>query len=63
MGGLKLDTLVDFPLKGLNMTPFVLSKHQKTKENLVYDLFAVSNHYGSVGFGHYTAFGMDYETG
>lgn len=34
------------------MKPFVLSK---TGE-LLYDLFAVSNHYGNVGFGHYTAF-------
>jgi len=24
---------------------------------LIYDCFAVSNHFGNVGFGHYTAFG------
>ena len=41
------------------MTPYVLSKTQKAKCKLVYDLFAVSNHYGSVGFGHYTAFGKN----
>mgnify|MGYP003695078617 CR=1 FL=1 len=55
-GGQKLDTLVDFPLEGLDMAPYVLSKTQKNS-NLIYDCYAVSNHYGSVGFGHYTAYG------
>jgi len=58
-GGQKLDTCVDFPLEGLEMSDFVLSKKQKSSEKLVYDLFAVSNHYGSVGFGHYTAYGQN----
>ena len=40
------------------MTPFVLCEEQK-KNQLIYDLFAVSNHYGSVGFGHYTAFAQN----
>jgi ubiquitin carboxyl-terminal hydrolase 4/11/15 len=57
-GGQKLDTHVDFPLEGLDMAPFVLSKKQKSAP-LIYDLFAVSNHFGSVGFGHYTAFGKN----
>ena len=57
-GGQKLDTLVDFPLEHLDMAPFVLSKKQKSAP-LIYDLFAVSNHFGSVGFGHYTAFGKN----
>lgn len=26
------------------------------KEKLLYDLYAVTNHYGNLGFGHYTAF-------
>jgi ubiquitin carboxyl-terminal hydrolase 4/11/15 len=30
---------------------------------LIYDLFAVSNHFGGVGGGHYTAFGKNYLTG
>lgn len=58
MGGQKIDTLVDFPLEGLNMAPFVLSQQQKSQP-LIYDLFAVSNHYGGVGGGHYTAFGKN----
>ena len=58
-GGQKLDTQVDFPLENLDMAPFVLSKKQKQSGPLIYDLFAVSNHFGSVGFGHYTAFGKN----
>lgn len=55
-GGQKLQTLVDFPLDGLNLGQSVLSKGQQG-EDLIYDCFAVSNHYGSMGFGHYTAYG------
>ena len=51
-GGGKLDTFVDFPLDGLDMSPFVMSQGKP----LIYDCFAVSNHFGNVGFGHYTAF-------
>lgn len=30
----------------------------KGKDKLLYRLYAISNHYGSVGFGHYTAFAL-----
>ncbi len=30
---------------------------------MIYDLYAVSNHSGGVGGGHYTAFGKNYLTG
>ena len=56
IGGSKLDTMIDFPLENLDMTPFVLSKHQKEHSKLIYDCFAVSNHFGGVGGGHYTAY-------
>jgi hypothetical protein len=53
----KLDTFVDFPLEGLDMTPRVLSLRGKPDaEPLVYDLYAISNHYGGLGGGHYTAY-------
>jgi len=26
------------------------------KKKILYDLYAVSNHFGSMGFGHYTAY-------
>ena len=58
----KLDTHVDFPLEGLDMKPFVLSESQKAEGSLIYDCFAVSNHFGSQGYGHYTAFGKNYLT-
>lgn len=52
----KMDTQVDFPLEGLDMSKYVMSESQKTQESLIYDCFAVSNHYGGTGGGHYTAY-------
>lgn len=62
-GGKKLDTLVNFPLEGLDMSPYVLSKAQKEQGPLIFDCFGVSNHYGGVGGGHYTAFARNHHTG
>ncbi|TMW67387.1 hypothetical protein Poli38472_011007 [Pythium oligandrum] len=56
----KLDAFVDFPLEDLDMTSFCLEKTEDP-ERLRYDLFAVSNHYGSMGFGHYTAFARSWQ--
>ncbi|GMF27623.1 unnamed protein product [Phytophthora fragariaefolia] len=58
----KLDVYVDFPLEGLDMSPYCLEK-SSDKDHLTYDLFAVSNHYGSMGFGHYTAFAKSWNDG
>lgn len=30
--------------------------HKNPDERLIYDCYAVSNHYGNMGFGHYTAY-------
>ena len=60
-GGQKLDTLVDFPLSSLDMAPYVLSAQGGGEEH-IYDLFAVSNHFGSLGFGHYTAYAKNWKT-
>jgi len=49
----RLDHLVEFPLEGLDLTQYVLGQSGVPP---IYDLFAVSNHYGSMGGGHYTAF-------
>jgi len=50
----KIDTVIDFPVKNLDMTPYVInSSHGQA----VYDLISVSNHYGGMGGGHYTAYG------
>lgn len=51
----KITKLVEFPLRGLDMSPYTLGKDDK--EGSLYDLFAVANHSGTVNFGHYTAFG------
>lgn len=51
----KIDTEVAFPLQGLSLSAFQL--HQQDHEP-VYDLFAVSNHFGGLGGGHYTAYGV-----
>lgn len=37
----------------------VKSLSEKGKKELLYDLFAVVNHYGNLGFGHYTAYAKD----
>jgi ubiquitin C-terminal hydrolase len=44
---------VDFPLKNLDLTPYV-SKLQRAKP--IYDLFAVVNHEGYLGGGHYYSY-------
>lgn len=46
--------LVDFPLTDLNMHDWVLN--DKPEEPYFYDLIAVSNHFGGLGGGHYTAY-------
>ena len=50
----KLDVLVDFPLEGLDLSSRVAI--QEDGKSPIYDLFAVDNHYGGLGGGHYTAF-------
>ena len=43
---------VEFPIDNLDLKNFVIGPD---KDHSKYDLFAVSQHYGSTGFGHYTA--------
>lgn len=69
----KIDTFVDFPVTGLDLTSMVgerkVAKNleaagedlralglEDTEEPLVYDLFAVDEHLGGLGGGHYRAF-------
>ena len=49
----KLDQFVDFP-EVIDMKKYVIGP-QKDEESLNYRLFAVSNHMGGLGGGHYTA--------
>jgi ubiquitin carboxyl-terminal hydrolase 4/11/15 len=48
----KMDNLIDFPVEGLDLRGKVGFPEDK---DLTYDLFAVDNHYGGLGGGHYTA--------
>jgi hypothetical protein len=48
----KNSELVDFPLENLDMGKYICGPD---KEHSKYDLFAVSQHYGGTGGGHYTA--------
>ncbi|KAK1140585.1 hypothetical protein N8T08_010222 [Aspergillus melleus] len=57
----KLDVLVDFPVEGLDMTGRV--EAPEDGKGLIYDLFAVDNHYGGLGGGHYTAYAKNFMTG
>ncbi|KAK8897463.1 hypothetical protein M9Y10_015413 [Tritrichomonas musculus] len=50
----KLDYLVDFP-EILDMKKYVIGP-QKNEEEIKYRLYAVSNQFGNLGFGHYTAY-------
>ena len=50
----KNDAFVDFPIKGLDVRPYVTSL-KDAKDPVYYDLIGVSNHFGSLGGGHYTA--------
>ncbi|XP_070234152.1 ubiquitin carboxyl-terminal hydrolase 3 isoform X1 [Bos mutus] len=53
----KVDTYVEFPLRGLDMKCYLLEPENSGPENCLYDLAAVVVHHGSgVGSGHYTAY-------
>ncbi|CEI95348.1 hypothetical protein RMCBS344292_09537 [Rhizopus microsporus] len=53
----KLNAFVDFPISGLDMTDYVIDV--KDDDRLVYDLYAIDNHYGDMGGGHYTAYAQN----
>ncbi|XWS66580.1 hypothetical protein CRYUN_Cryun05aG0211800 [Craigia yunnanensis] len=50
----KLETYVDFPIHDLNLSNYI-SRIDGQLSNC-YQLYAISNHYGGMGGGHYTAF-------
>lgn len=53
----KIGVHIDFPLEGLDLTNQVL--HWTDDEKPIYDCYAVSNHYGGLGGGHYTAYALN----
>ena len=53
----KIGVFIDFPLKNLDLSDQVL--HWTDEEKPIYDCYAVSNHYGGLGGGHYTAYALN----
>ncbi|RID68847.1 hypothetical protein BRARA_C00982 [Brassica rapa] len=50
----KLEAFVDFPIDGLDLSSYISYKNGQTTYR--YMLYAISNHYGGMGGGHYTAY-------
>eukprot|EP01083_Nonionella_stella_P037264 101584_1 len=59
--GEKISTFVDCPIRGLDLTPYLITGDNETAPP-IYDLYAVSCHSGSCGGGHYTAYALNDET-
>uniref|UniRef100_A0A3Q3K2S0 Ubiquitin carboxyl-terminal hydrolase n=1 Tax=Monopterus albus TaxID=43700 RepID=A0A3Q3K2S0_MONAL len=60
----KLDSIVEFPLRDLDFSGFLLRKHLSDGEPpSCYDLIAVSNHYGGLRDGHYTSYARNKDNG
>ena len=49
----KINEVVDFPITGFDLSNYVKSTHDGVPP--LYDLYAVSQHSGGLGGGHYTA--------
>ena len=54
----KNEEYIDFPLKNLDMNKYIILK---SNLNYIYDIFAVSQHYGGRYGGHYTAICKNYD--
>uniref|UniRef100_A0A3P9NAL2 ubiquitinyl hydrolase 1 n=1 Tax=Poecilia reticulata TaxID=8081 RepID=A0A3P9NAL2_POERE len=60
----KLDTIVDFPLRDLDFSDFLLRKGVSPEEPPSrYDLIAVSNHYGGLRDGHCECYAQNKDNG
>ena len=53
ISGSKINTNIHCPTEGLDLSSYILSETQECK---IYDLYAVVQHEGSMGFGHYIAY-------
>lgn len=52
----KKQTTIDFPLTDFDVRNYLSKLEGKSNKATTYDLWAVSNHYGTTERGHYTAF-------
>jgi Ubiquitin carboxyl-terminal hydrolase len=55
----KITALVDFPLKGLDLSEHVIHWSDENNDKPIYDCYAVTNHFGGLGGGHYTAYALN----
>ena len=53
----KIDSQIDFPLEGLDLSNEVM--FSQGGQEPIYDCYAVSNHFGGLGGGHYTAYALN----
>ncbi|KAI5560173.1 hypothetical protein BDE02_16G028800 [Populus trichocarpa] len=49
----KLETFVNFPIRDFDLTNYIANKNNTQRQ--LYELYALTNHYGGMGSGHYTA--------
>lgn len=49
----KVETFVNFPIHDFDLTNYVADK--RSSRSQLYELYALTNHYGGMGSGHYTA--------
>ncbi|VDC00997.1 unnamed protein product, partial [Peniophora sp. CBMAI 1063] len=75
----KIDELVEFPVEGLDLTGMAMEREVRRRlaraegggaaegdgdgERLLYDLFAVDEHLGGLGGGHYRAYALNHGDG
>ncbi|XP_001359977.2 ubiquitin carboxyl-terminal hydrolase 8 isoform X1 [Drosophila pseudoobscura] len=52
----KKQNFLSFPLQNLEMSPYIARAESRAAKPKTYQLYAVSNHYGTMEGGHYTAF-------
>lgn len=59
----KISDLIEFPVLNLDLTDRIGERRVRQSDSrAIYDLFAVDNHYGGLGGGHYTAYAKnDYD--
>jgi len=56
----KSNRLVNFPITSLDPSPWMV---EKPKEEIKYELYAIVNHFGRLGSGHYTAYAINPDDG
>ena len=54
----KIEELIEYPITNLDLSQHILGL-KDSKEKLIYDLYAVSNHSGGLNGGHYTAYAQN----